>query len=287
MRRDFLFVEPHAGAGASHATGARPGQTENLCRPLKQDPRLQSHCGSARRKGFSSSRDWTCKWWCCAACRWSSKPWRQDRSTSVRRPEPFVDRRPRPRFHHHRRRHKRHEAAAIVAGKKYKSFEVRRHDGGFVFIDRRHRHRLSRGNETERTRISPRLQDPSGRRRRPAISQRSNPARSPPRRSPCHSTTPPRNWDFIASAVCSTPSRSFNRRRVRPRRSWAEKNARCMVRFMKGMVQSLRWMHNNKDATVEFLTKEIQLKPVHALKGWDTTPKTACGPTTANPTWKA
>ncbi len=53
------------------------------------------------------------------------------------------------------------------------------------------------------------------------------------------------------------------------RRSWAEKNRPLMVRFMKGMVQSLRWMHNNKDATVEFLTKEIQLKPVHAVKGWE------------------
>lgn len=53
------------------------------------------------------------------------------------------------------------------------------------------------------------------------------------------------------------------------RRSWAEKNRPLMVRFMKGMVQSLRWMHNNKDATVEFLIKEIQLKPALALKGWE------------------
>ncbi|MSP39912.1 MAG: ABC transporter substrate-binding protein [Deltaproteobacteria bacterium] len=53
------------------------------------------------------------------------------------------------------------------------------------------------------------------------------------------------------------------------RRSWAEKNRPLMVRFMKGMVQSMRWMHNNKEATVEFLTKDIQLKPVHALKGWE------------------
>jgi len=53
------------------------------------------------------------------------------------------------------------------------------------------------------------------------------------------------------------------------RRSWAEKNRPLMVRFMKGMVQTLRWMHNNKDATVEFLAKEIQLKPAHALKGWE------------------
>lgn len=53
------------------------------------------------------------------------------------------------------------------------------------------------------------------------------------------------------------------------RRSWAEKNRPTMVRFQKAMVQALRWMHNNKDATIEFLTKEIQLKPIHALKGWE------------------
>jgi ABC-type nitrate/sulfonate/bicarbonate transport system substrate-binding protein len=53
------------------------------------------------------------------------------------------------------------------------------------------------------------------------------------------------------------------------RRSWAEKNRPLMVRFMKGMVQSLRWLHDNRDAAVEFLAKEIQLKPAHALKGWE------------------
>ena len=53
------------------------------------------------------------------------------------------------------------------------------------------------------------------------------------------------------------------------RHSWAEKNRPLVVRFMKGMVQSLRWMYKNKDAAVEFLTKEIQLKPAHALKGWE------------------
>lgn len=56
---------------------------------------------------------------------------------------------------------------------------------------------------------------------------------------------------------------------IATRRSWAEKNRPLMVRFMKGMVQSLRWLHNNKDAAVEFLSKEIQLKPAHALKGWE------------------
>lgn len=53
------------------------------------------------------------------------------------------------------------------------------------------------------------------------------------------------------------------------RRSWAEKNRPLTVRFMKALVQTLRWMHNNKEATVDFLAKEIQLKPTLALKGWE------------------
>ena len=42
-----------------------------------------------------------------------------------------------------------------------------------------------------------------------------------------------------------------------------------MVRFMKAMVQSHRWLHDNRDAAVEFISKEMQLKPAHALKGWE------------------
>ena len=42
-----------------------------------------------------------------------------------------------------------------------------------------------------------------------------------------------------------------------------------MVRFMKAMVLSHRWLHDNRDAAVEFVAKEMQLKPAHALKGWE------------------
>jgi hypothetical protein len=42
-----------------------------------------------------------------------------------------------------------------------------------------------------------------------------------------------------------------------------------MVRFMKAMVQSNRWLHDNRDAAVDFIAKEMQLKPRHALKGWE------------------
>ena len=53
------------------------------------------------------------------------------------------------------------------------------------------------------------------------------------------------------------------------RRSWAEKNRPTMVRFMKAMVLTYRWMFDNRDAAVEFLANEMKLKPAHARKGWE------------------
>ena len=53
------------------------------------------------------------------------------------------------------------------------------------------------------------------------------------------------------------------------RRSWAEKNRPLAVRFMRALALTHRWMHDNKDATVEFLAKEMQLKPDHARRGWE------------------
>jgi ABC-type nitrate/sulfonate/bicarbonate transport system substrate-binding protein len=53
------------------------------------------------------------------------------------------------------------------------------------------------------------------------------------------------------------------------KRSWAEKNRAIMVRFMKAMVQSNRWLHDNRDAAVDFIAKEMQLKTAQALKGWE------------------
>lgn len=53
------------------------------------------------------------------------------------------------------------------------------------------------------------------------------------------------------------------------KRSWAEKNRGLAVRFMRAMALTHRWMHDNKEATVEFLAKEMQLKPDHARRGWE------------------
>lgn len=53
------------------------------------------------------------------------------------------------------------------------------------------------------------------------------------------------------------------------KRSWAEKNRPVVVRLMKGMVMANRWLYANKAAAVDFLTKEMQLKPSYAQKGWE------------------
>jgi ABC-type nitrate/sulfonate/bicarbonate transport system substrate-binding protein len=53
------------------------------------------------------------------------------------------------------------------------------------------------------------------------------------------------------------------------KRSWAEKNRPQMIRFMKAMLQTYRWMFENKEATIDFLSREMQLKPAHARKGWE------------------
>jgi ABC-type nitrate/sulfonate/bicarbonate transport system substrate-binding protein len=53
------------------------------------------------------------------------------------------------------------------------------------------------------------------------------------------------------------------------KRSWAEKNRPIMVRYMKAMVQAMRWLYDNKQAAVDFLAKEMKLKPQHARQGWE------------------
>jgi ABC-type nitrate/sulfonate/bicarbonate transport system substrate-binding protein len=56
---------------------------------------------------------------------------------------------------------------------------------------------------------------------------------------------------------------------ISTRRSWAEKNRPVMVRFMKAMVLAMRWLYDNKEAAIDFLAKEMRLKPEHARKGWE------------------
>src|SRR5918995_3470197 len=53
------------------------------------------------------------------------------------------------------------------------------------------------------------------------------------------------------------------------KRSWAEKNRPLMVRVMRAMAQTMRWIHQNKEAATDFLAKEMRLKPEHARRGWE------------------
>src|SRR5262249_28888399 len=56
---------------------------------------------------------------------------------------------------------------------------------------------------------------------------------------------------------------------VRARGAWGETNRPLVVRFMKAMALSMRWLYENKRAAIEFLTREMKLKPAHAEKGWE------------------
>ena len=56
---------------------------------------------------------------------------------------------------------------------------------------------------------------------------------------------------------------------ISSKRSWAEKNRPLLVRFMKAMAQSMRWLYDNKEAAIAFLGKEMNSKPDQARKGWE------------------
>ena len=53
------------------------------------------------------------------------------------------------------------------------------------------------------------------------------------------------------------------------KRSWAEKNRGVLVRVMKAMAQTMRWIHQNKEPAVDYLVKEMNLKREHARRGWE------------------
>jgi NitT/TauT family transport system substrate-binding protein len=53
------------------------------------------------------------------------------------------------------------------------------------------------------------------------------------------------------------------------KRSWAEKNRPIVVRVMKGLALAMRWLHDNKEPAIDFLGKEMKLKPEQARRGWE------------------
>ncbi|MSP37428.1 MAG: ABC transporter substrate-binding protein [Deltaproteobacteria bacterium] len=53
------------------------------------------------------------------------------------------------------------------------------------------------------------------------------------------------------------------------KRGWAEKNRGLLVRYLKATVRMHRWLYANKEAAIDFLAKEMPLKPELARRGWE------------------
>ena len=53
------------------------------------------------------------------------------------------------------------------------------------------------------------------------------------------------------------------------KRSWGESHRPIVVRFMRAMAQTMRWIHQNKEPAVDLLAKEMKLKREHARRGWE------------------
>ena len=47
------------------------------------------------------------------------------------------------------------------------------------------------------------------------------------------------------------------------KRAWAEKNRPLVLRFMKAMVATMRWMNDNRDAACAYLSKEMSISVEH------------------------
>ncbi|HYY25291.1 MAG TPA: ABC transporter substrate-binding protein [Candidatus Udaeobacter sp.] len=59
----------------------------------------------------------------------------------------------------------------------------------------------------------------------------------------------------------------FNNININP--AWAEKNRPAVVNFIKGHIQSLRWIYDHPADAADFLTKEFGLQPPYARRGID------------------
>jgi NitT/TauT family transport system substrate-binding protein len=64
-------------------------------------------------------------------------------------------------------------------------------------------------------------------------------------------------FNIIGYFADDQPNFQFNVYIVK--RSWAEKNRALVVRFMKAMVATMRWMESNRDAACAYLTKEMSI----------------------------
>ena len=68
-------------------------------------------------------------------------------------------------------------------------------------------------------------------------------------------------FNIIGYFADDQPNFQFNVYIVK--RPWAEKNRPLVVRFMKAMVSTMRWMADNRDSACAYLTKEMSISMEH------------------------
>ena len=68
-------------------------------------------------------------------------------------------------------------------------------------------------------------------------------------------------FNIIGYFADDQPNFQFNVYIVK--RSWAEKNRPLVVRFMKAMASTMRWMVDNRDAACAYLIKEMAISVEH------------------------
>ena len=74
-------------------------------------------------------------------------------------------------------------------------------------------------------------------------------------------------FNVVARAVDVIPS--YQLAALAVHRSWATKNRPLFIRFMKGVILGARWLIENKQPAIDFLVKEMDLRPEHARWGWE------------------
>lgn len=74
-------------------------------------------------------------------------------------------------------------------------------------------------------------------------------------------------FNIIGYFADDLPNFQFNTYIVK--RSWAERNRPLVVRFMRAMVSTMRWMNDNRDQACAYLTKEMAISAEHCRHGSD------------------
>jgi ABC-type nitrate/sulfonate/bicarbonate transport system substrate-binding protein len=62
------------------------------------------------------------------------------------------------------------------------------------------------------------------------------------------------------------------------REGWAQKNRGLVVRYLKALVSTYRWLHDNRDEAIKLLPGITKLDPKYISKSWETYTQTEIWP---------